>query len=74
MSTQIQSLIFDKTYYSKISSGRWIRSHNFKPIKKVHETKTSWRYRLIEPDYNNFDYRIKILTSGIKAIIAIPKI
>ncbi len=49
MSARIQALIFDETDYSKVSSASWVRplaseparahSHNFKPFKKVHETK-----------------------------------
>jgi hypothetical protein len=71
--TSLQAIVISKDTYTKARANKWIKSHGFKPIKKMHETLKTYRYRLIEPDYYNYEYRTKKLTEGIKAIIQIPK-
>ena len=67
----IQALIFSKEYFNKQQSENSIKKHKeFKPIKKVHETPLTYRYRLKEPN-DNHDYRMKRLTTGIKAVVAV---
>ena len=67
----IQALIFSKEYFNKQQSEDGIKKlKEFKPIKKVHETPLTYRYRLKEPNHK-FDYRMKKLTTGIKAVVAV---
>lgn len=48
MST-IQSVLFDKNFYTTEDACKWLHKHKLKPIKKVHETENYYRYRLQEP-------------------------
>ena len=68
-----QAIIISKEYYSLKSANEWIKSHNFKPIKKVHTTINYYRYRLKEPNENLYNYRMKHITTGIQAVIEYPK-
>ncbi len=50
----LQSIAFRKIYlrkkvWDKKSSKKWLKKHNYEPIKKVHETKNFLRYRLKDP-------------------------
>ena len=64
----IQALILSKEYFNKEQAERWVSRHKFKPVKKIHETPLTYRFRLKEPD-ESYDYRTKVLTTGVKAII-----
>ena len=69
--THIQALVFSKEYFNNQQAENWIKKHKqFKPIKKVHETPLTYRYRLKETD-DKYDYRMKTLTIGIKAVVAV---
>lgn len=50
-----------KKYLTLSDAQKIIKSHNFKPIKKIHETENYFRARVREPDYERFEYRIKKL-------------
>jgi len=68
---KIQAILFDKRYFSKNKAKEWMKKHNIKPIKDVHETKYLWRYRLMEPD-SNYKYITKsIFDDKIKLIIVV---
>ncbi len=49
--SHIQSIIFDKHYWSISASKLWLQHHNFYPIKKVHMTKNFYRYRMMDPSH-----------------------
>ena len=68
MSSHTQSILFSKDLYDTKSARRWLMHHNLSPIKRVHETTHFLRYRIREPN-ERYDYRTKILTTGIKAVI-----
>ena len=53
MST-LQAIIISKEYYSLKSANDWIKLHNFKPIKKMHETINYYRFRLKPVNENKF--------------------
>ena len=72
MSTHIQALVLRKDEFSKRDADNWVKFHKFKPIKKMHETIHTYRYRLIEPNENKYEYRMKKLCQGVKAVIEIP--
>ena len=64
----IQALVLSKEYFNKQQAERWITKHGFKPIKKVHISPRTYRFRLREP-IELYDYRMKQLTTGVKAVI-----
>ncbi len=65
--SEIQSIIFEKDMFTTKKANRWLKKNKISPIKKVHETKNYYRYRITEPD---FDYYItKQLSDGIKLVI-----
>ena len=66
--SHILALIFSKEYFNKQHSENWITKHKYKPLKKVHETSLTYRFRLKEYD-DKYDYRMKKLTTGIKAVV-----
>ena len=43
---EIQTLLFDKNYYTKTQVNQWLRRHNITPIKQIHITKNFYRSRL----------------------------
>lgn len=58
----VQSVLVKKDRGITLSDAqKIIKSHNFKPIKKIHETENYFRARVREPDYERFEYRIKKL-------------
>ena len=68
----VQAVLFSKDLYDPPLARRWLRRHKYNPIKRVHETTRFLRYRIREPDYNNFDYRTKQISDGVKLIVGVP--
>jgi hypothetical protein len=56
--SEVQSVLFEKKYWTLRSAADWLVRHNLWQIKKVHETKNFYRFRLHEP--KNYK-RIRIL-------------
>ena len=71
-SSNLQAIIISKDHYSKRAAENWIKLHKFTPIKKCHETIHTYRFRLKTPS-DKYDYRMKTLTKGIKAVVYYPK-
>ena len=67
-----QSVIFSKDLYDTTRARRWLRKNKIIPSKRVHETTRFLRYRIKEPDYDKYEYRIKRISDGIKIIFAYP--
>lgn len=65
----IQAVLFSKQEgWTADKARKWLASHNFTPIKRVHATKHFLRYRLHEPHkFNNFT--TEITHNGIELII-----
>lgn len=66
--SQIQSVLFDKSYYSRKSSLNWLIKHKLKPLKSVHITKNYYRYRLKDPKKYKY-FRIISITDNIKFVL-----
>lgn len=47
--TDIQAVTFNKKHWTTKLANEYIRKHKWKPIKRVHRTKSYLRYRLIDP-------------------------
>ena len=70
--THIQAIVISKDQYTLRDANAWIKRNNFHPIKKVHETMHTYRYRLRQPDESRYEYRMKAIKPGVKAVIGIP--
>ena len=46
----IQAILFKKKYWTAKRARKFLKENGFEPIKRVHETKNYYRYRLVEPD------------------------
>jgi hypothetical protein len=66
--SEIQAILFNKQNgWTPNTSHLWLELHKYKPIKKVHETKDNFRYRMKDPKKCN-RLRIKHLKDGISFI------
>ena len=68
----LQSVLFSKDLYDTSRARRWLRRNKITPSKRVHETTRFLRYRIKEPDYDKYEYRIKRISDGIKMIFGYP--
>lgn len=68
MSSDIQSVLFDRDLWTVIEARTWLRKHKFIPIKLPHQTKNKIRFRLQNP-LNFRRFRIKKLGEGIELVI-----
>jgi len=67
-SSDIQSVIFDKKYYSCYTARKWLKKKNLKPIKRVDKTNKYLRYRINSPNkYKSFT--TKSTNDNLKLII-----
>ena len=67
MPSAIQAILFDRQQHTTQSARKWLSSHNFKPIKRVHTTKNYFRYRIRDPDiFHNF-----VTTAGHNGVVFI---
>ena len=68
-----QSVIFSKDLYDTTRARRWLRKNKIVPSKRVHETTRFLRYRVRDPQYDLYEYRIKRISDGaVKMIIGYP--
>lgn len=63
----VQSIIFDKKYWTINECKRWLHYNGFNPIKNVHATTHFYRWRISEPIYKR--YAIKKLNNGIELVL-----
>jgi len=67
MTSKIQAIVFDKTYYDTKKARQWLKQHKHKAIKRVDITQNTLRYRLIDPaKFKRF--RLKNITAGIQFV------
>ena len=64
----IQSVLFNKKYFTKEESKNWLVRHKLNPIKPVHETKNNYRYRLLDPKMFKY-FRTRKISLGIDLVI-----
>ena len=67
-SYQIQAILFNNTIFDTKKARKWLKTHNFQPIKKVHKTENYLRYRIIYPN-KNYDYITKQLNNRIILVL-----
>jgi hypothetical protein len=72
MSTKIQTILFDSSRWESKEARKWLRLHNYKPIKRVHKTDNTLRYKLNDSsNIKNPKFRMISLENGIKALLLI---
>lgn len=66
----IQAILFDNKKWLTSEARKWLHSHGYKPIKKVHTTHNFHRYRLADPEQFKSFYTKK-LSDGIELVIGV---
>ena len=66
--SNIQAIIFKKENWTENKAEKWLKMHNFNPIKNVHITENYLRYRLKNPNKLN-EYRTYDIGNGVKLIL-----
>jgi len=55
-----QAVLFNINDWNTNDCRKWLYKHGYTPLKRVHKT-SFFRYRLIQPNYNKYIYRIKTI-------------
>ena len=70
----IQAVLFDKSKYGYSDCVKWLLLHGFLHFRSYRITSRFYRFRIIEPDENKYNYRIEQLgKSKIYYIFQYPK-
>ena len=64
----MQAILFSKDYFSKRSADHWLKRNGKVRIKPFHETLQFYRARLRDVNEDKYDYIIKQIAPGIKAV------
>lgn len=64
---RVQAILFDRKYFTATKARKWLKEHDYKPIKRVDRTKNFLRYRIRSP-FDNF-YTKKIKNDTIHLVI-----
>jgi hypothetical protein len=56
-----QAVLFYINDWNTNDCRKWLNNHDYIPLKRVHKTNTFFRYRIIQPNYNKYVYRIKTI-------------
>ena len=48
-SSQIHSVVFNDKFWTSANARSWLKQHNLIPIKRVHHTENTLRYRIRDP-------------------------
>ena len=57
----LQAVLFSINDWNTEECRKWLYKHDYKPLKRVHKTNTFLLYRILEPNYNKYVYRIKTI-------------
>ena len=70
--SSVQSVIFNKKYYTEEQAHKWLHSHGFKTnyTQRPHITENFIRYRQFEPPAGA-NYITKLIGRGVELIILI---
>ena len=50
MVSEVQSVRFDRRYWTTAEARTWLKKHDFKALKRVHKTDKMLRYRIKDPE------------------------
>ena len=68
--TRIQAILFEKDKFTTDKARKFLKKHNYIPIKRVHKTENYLRYRIRRPKDKTM-YRMINFGDDIKAVIEI---
>lgn len=71
MSSRVQSVLFDRKYWSGSKARTWLKNHNLTPIKRVHKTEAKLRYRIRNPKQFS-GIRTKTVSKHIQLLVGFP--
>jgi hypothetical protein len=55
MSSEVQAVYFMEPKWTPAAARKWLKDHNYKPIKDVHRKGKELRYRIHDPaEYGHF--------------------
>ena len=57
----VQAVLFLINDWNTNDCRKWLTNHDYIPLKRVHKTNTFFRYRILQPNYNKYVYRIKTI-------------
>jgi hypothetical protein len=64
----IQSIIFDKKYFTPLMVKKWLKKYKITPLKQIHEIKNSYRVRIHNP-LKNCRYYTKRIRPGVNMVL-----
>ena len=67
----IQSILFDKNFWTIKQAIMWLESNGY-VHKKVHETDKFYRFRQLSPSYDTYRYITKKIPNHIELIVGYP--
>ena len=71
--TVVQSLVFDKDFFTKASARTWAKSHGFRSTG-VDETLNTFRIRQHSPDdFTRGTFRTVTMTEGVMGVVGMPR-
>ena len=56
----VQAVIFGINDWNTNDCRKWLHNHDYTPLKRVHKT-SFFRYRILQPNYKKYIYRIKTI-------------
>lgn len=68
--TRIQAILFEKDKFTSTQARKFLKKHDYKPIKRVHKTENYLRYRIRRPKKGAI-YRLIDFGDDIKAVLEI---
>ena len=72
-SSEVQSLMFDRSVFSKPEAVQWATQHGF-GAPKVHLTPNLIRLRQVSPTrFKRSSFRTISMSEGVKAVVGVPK-
>jgi hypothetical protein len=70
----IQSIILDKSKFSRSKAIRWVKKHNMKPNTSAPNFATTQFYRFRQmPTKKTYRYRAKKISDGVEIVLAYNK-
>ncbi len=71
--TKIQSVLFDKNYFTLSQAKKWLEKHEFDNTEAEDEKELTYRFRQIHPSkFTKDGFRTIKLTEGVKAVVGCP--
>lgn len=60
----LQAVLFPKKAFTKKEANKWLKEHNIKKMKPLHETENEYRARIMSPNKKG-KYYSNVLSNGV---------